>query len=125
LVAATILILVRAWIFDLIAWFCIPMLFAIDDRRRVRWTAWMLDVRLSLLGNRRPPSAVLRKHLSTSLHLPEHLAAKVRTLLDAFDDLLFGRSLELSPEHRLNIREIWRELTVARLRKTRKIENQL
>jgi protein-glutamine gamma-glutamyltransferase len=122
LLSATLLYVVRAWIFDLTCWGCSPALLVISDRGRVRWTAWMLEVRLSLLGQKRPTGAVLRKHMATSLNLPERQSAQVRTVLDAADSLLFGNRSSLSAEQRTSIQELWRELTVAHLRKVRIVE---
>ncbi|QDV23200.1 Transglutaminase-like superfamily protein [Aureliella helgolandensis] len=122
-ISLSILYLLRAWIFDLLCWCCAPALVVLSDRRRVRWTAWILDVRLSLLGRKRPRGAVLRKHLSASLNLPECQSNKVRTVLEASDCLLFGNRSSLSAEQRTSILELWRELTVAKLRKLRIVES--
>jgi protein-glutamine gamma-glutamyltransferase len=123
LLCSTIVYLLRAWIFDGLCWFCSPALTLLSDRYRVRWIAWVLDARLTLLGSKRPRGAVLRKHLSASLNLPERLSANVRNVLDASDGLLFGNRSTLSVEQRASMQELWKELTVARLRKVRKVEN--
>lgn len=83
----------------------------------------MLDMRMTLLSCKRPRGAVLRQHLSNSLRLPEPLDAKVRTVLDASDRLLFGNHNVLSSEQRDCIQELWKELTVTRLRKVRNVES--
>jgi protein-glutamine gamma-glutamyltransferase len=113
----------RAWIFDLLCWCCSPALLLFSDRHRVSWTTWILDVRLALLGTQRPRGAVLRKHLAISLDLPDRQRDSVRTVLDATDALLFGNRPALSAEQRASIQEIWKELTVSRLRKVRKVES--
>ena len=117
--AAMCLYLLRAWFFDWICWLCSPILVLIGDKQCVCWTAWVLDLRLSLLGRRRPRGEVLRRHLAKSLDLSEQFNHKVRTVLDASDSLLFGKQRELSAEQRSSIHEVWRELTVSRLRKLR------
>lgn len=122
LIIATCLYLSRAWLFDWICWFCAPILLRFGDRHRIRWTAWVLDLRLTLLGRRRPRGEVLRKHLAKSLDLPERFSCNIRNVLDASDSLLFGTQRELSEEQRNSIQRIWKEMTVSRLRKVRIVE---
>ncbi|MEZ6151370.1 MAG: transglutaminase domain-containing protein [Pirellulaceae bacterium] len=117
-----LLFFLRASIFDSICWCFVPALLIFSDRQRVHWTAWMLDIRLALLGQKRPCGAVLRKHIATSLNLPKRQSAQVRSVLEAADSLLFGNRSSLSAEQRTTIRELWRELSVAKLRKVRSVK---
>ncbi|MCA9160879.1 MAG: transglutaminase domain-containing protein, partial [Planctomycetales bacterium] len=121
--SAASLYLLRARIFDCFCWGYSPVLSILGDRHHVRWTAWMLDLRMSLLGHKRPRGQVLRKHLAKSLNLPERFHAKLRMVLDASDSLHFGNCSTLSEEQRSTIQELWKELTVAKLRKLRVVES--
>ena len=74
------------------------------------------------LGRNDQVAQLLRKHIATSLNLSERQSAKVRTVLDAADSLLFGNRSSLSTEQRTTIQELWRELSVNKLRKARIVE---
>jgi hypothetical protein len=113
----------RGWLFDLVVWCCSPALKVFTDRLRVRWLARVLDVRLALIGSKRPPGAVLRRHMADSLSLPEREHRQLRMVLDGSDGLLFGNHSALSAEQRNSIYRLWRELTVSSLRKVRRAKN--
>ncbi|MCA9181782.1 MAG: transglutaminase domain-containing protein, partial [Planctomycetales bacterium] len=113
----------KSLLFDAACWLVAPLLTLADDRRRVRWTAWVLDQRLSLLGDRRPNGIVLREHLKTSLHLPEHWNSQLRNLLDACDGLIFGKNHGLSVEQRASMHAVWKQLSTRQMRSLRVREN--
>ncbi len=113
----------RGWLFDLLCWCCSPALKVFTDRLRVRCLARVLDVRLAMIGSKRPRGAVLRRHIADSLNLPERLHTQVRMVLDGSDGLLFGNHSALSAEHRNSIYRLWKELNVSSLRKVRRVKN--
>lgn len=121
-ICLTTIVLRRAWLFDLLCWCCSPALTLFTDRLRVRWLARVIDIRLALIGNKRPRGAVLRRHMADSLNLPERRHAQVRMVLDGSDSLLFGKRSALSAEQRDSIYELWKKLTVSNLRKVQRVK---
>lgn len=115
--------ILRSWIFDWICRCCLPALYILNDRRCMRWTAWMLDSRLSLIRRRRPNGFVLRKHFTEAFDLPDPLKSKVHMVLDASDGIRFGNRAALSAVQRASMQELWRELTTNCLRKLRRPES--
>jgi hypothetical protein len=119
-VTCLLVYLLRSRLFDLLSWLGWPLVLLFSDRQRVRWLGWLLDRRLALCGLQRPLSSVPRNHFASGLELPEQMSQRLRTFLDASDALLFGNRQSLTPEQRSLMDSLWKELTVASLRKLRK-----
>jgi protein-glutamine gamma-glutamyltransferase len=119
-VGCIVVYLLRSRLFDVLSWLSWPMVLLFSDRQRVRWLGWLLDRRLALCGLQRPLGSVPRNHFASGLDLPEQLSQRLRMFLDASDALLFGNRHSLTPEQRNLMAILWKELTVASLRKLRK-----
>lgn len=115
-VFALCIFLLRRVLFESFSWIALPGIFLLNDRLRVTWLRWLLDVRCKLAGIPRTKGTVLRKHLHDLQNcLPKDLSHQVQLYLESADRICFGGAAQLSKSDQEAIVRVWRGVTTRAL----------
>jgi len=110
--------LLRGLLIEWVSWVAFPALFLLNDRLRITWLTWLLDVRCQLAGVPRTKGTVLREHLNRfRTDLPSDLGQQVHLYLESADRMWFGGVSSLSKCDQAAIAQVWQGLTTRTLRR--------
>lgn len=126
--AALCLFLLRSLLVEWASWIAFPAMFLMNDRLRISWLTWLLELRCRLAGIPRAKGVLLREHLHRfRTILPSDLSCHVQLYLESADRIWFGGTSHLSKNDQAAIASVWHGLTTKALRRgsKRMTEGQL
>ena len=126
--AALCLFLLRSLLVEWASWIAFPVLLLLNDRMRISWLTWLLELRCRLAGIPRAKGILLREHLHRfRTILPSDLSYQVQLYLESADRIWFGGTSRLSKNDQAAIASVWHGLTTKALRRgsKRMTEGQL
>jgi len=113
--------LLRGLLIEWVSWVAYPALFLVNDRIRIAWLTWLLELRCQLAGVPRTKGTVLREHLNRfRTCLPGDLGEQVHLYLESADRMWFGGMSRLSKSDQAAIVQVWQGLTTRTLRRGNK-----
>lgn len=117
--------LLRRFVVEWASWFAFPATCLMNDRGRIAWLTWLLELRCQLAGIPRAKGTLLREHLlRLRAILPNELDHQVQLYLESADRLWFGGMNRLSKNDQEAIARVWQDLTIHELRKGNKRMSQ-
>jgi protein-glutamine gamma-glutamyltransferase len=118
LATAMFIYLLRGLLIEWVSWVAYPTLFLLNDRLRVSWLTWLLEIRCRVAGIPRARGTVLRKHLHCfRTGLPSDLYEHVHRFLESADRMWYGGVHNLPKSDQAAIARVWQGLTIRALRK--------
>lgn len=118
---ALCLYLLRQFLIEWANWFAFPATYLLNDRLRIAWLTWLLELRCQFAGIPRTKGTLLRDHLLRfRTILPSDLSHQVQLYLESADRMWFGGTSSLSKGDHLAIARVWKGLTTKALRRGNK-----